>query len=120
MNKQEKIDTLFEDIPQTILASELPDKITAKVDAIRRKPTQYGDALEFTLILEDNTQITTSYRIPKTWTGRGQMDMLKNHIATLGMDSPMDMVGRKYKWQRKELEGSVKGYARHYPTEEAK
>ena len=64
----------IEGIPIQRLASDLPETFTATVLSIRRdtKKGEYAGTpiLKLELQLEDGTTFTTSYRIPKAYTGK--------------------------------------------------
>ena len=119
---------VFEEIKgirKMLLTSELPDEITAKIiDAVKvEKQKQYGTQYNLQLTLQltkmgdvfESREVTTSYRIPKAKTGKGQLDMLIAHFKTLKVDMDKALIGQTFKWKRKELEGSMKGKPRHYP-----
>lgn len=101
------------------LSSDLPDEIIATITKVEKtvKTGQYAGApqLKVTLKLDDGSITSTIYRIPKSWTGKGQLDMLKKQLAALGLKLAQ-MEGKTFHWKRIELTGSVKGNARHYPV----
>lgn len=101
------------------LSSELPDKITATVikasKTVKTGKYEGTPMLQLILRLKDGTETSTNYRIPKAWTGKGQMDILINSLKKLKIDIK-DIEGKTFEWERMELEGSVKGNARHYPV----
>jgi hypothetical protein len=61
------------------LASDMPDEFNGTVKAITRdvKKGQYAGAplLKVEIGLDNGESFTTSYRIPKAWTDKGQMDL---------------------------------------------
>jgi hypothetical protein len=101
------------------LASDMGEKFVATVNKIERDVTkgqiQGQPVLKFTLETESGEKFTTTYRIPKAMTGKGQLDMLQEHALKLGVEIK-DMVGKKFVWQAKPLAGGVQGNARHYPV----
>jgi len=105
-------------IPQQNLASDMPDTFTATVVKAYRdvKKGQFAGApiIKLDLVLENGETFTTSYRVPKAWTGKGQMDKLMNNLKGLGLTLD-SMAGKTFMWKREELGGSVKGNERHYP-----
>jgi len=113
---------VFDDIGKIetqLLSSELPSEIVATVTSAFEdvKKGQYpGPVLKLILRLEDGTDTITVYNIPKAWTGKGQMDTLKASMEKLGLGLK-DLVGKKFRWERQELTGPMKGNPRHYPVE---
>lgn len=113
-------------IRKMLLGSELPDDITATItDAvIAESEKKYGTqrALKLTLKLTqmgdvfEGREVVTTYRIPKAYTGKGHMDKLIEHAKKLELELE-ELVGKTFKWKRKELTGSMKGNPRHYPVE---
>lgn len=128
------ISGFFDDVAPTVLANDLPDRIEATIISMEKgvKAGQFAGAplLKFKLKLKDGVEFTTTYRVPKSWTGRGQMDKLLGHFNTLGLiklktargviqkvESPLRaVVGKTFIWERQELSGGMKGNDRHYPT----
>lgn len=107
-------------IQQQLLSSDLPDTITATVTEAKKtiKQGQYGGQPQLRLTLQLNTgeTITTMYRIPKKWTGKGQMDTLLDQLSKL--KTKLNQIeGMTFKWKRMNLTGAVKGNPRHYPVE---
>jgi hypothetical protein len=106
-------------IPQQKLASDMPETFTATVIKITKdvKKGQYAGApiIKLELQLENGETVLTSYRVPKAWTGKGQMDKLLQHMKGLGIGLD-DMQGKTFQWKREELGGTMKGNERHYPT----
>ena len=100
------------------LASDMGEKFIATVIKIERDVTKGTVAgapvLKFTLQTEDGEKFTTTYRIPKAMTGKGQLDLLQESALKLGIEIK-DMVGKKFVWQTKSLAGGVRGNDRHYP-----
>lgn len=113
------IDEEIGKIPQQKLASDMPDTFRATVTKISKdvKKGQYAGApiIKLDLTLENGEAFTTSYRVPKAWTGKGQMDRLMESLKLMGLTLDA-MVGKTFDWKREELSGSVKGNERHYPT----
>jgi hypothetical protein len=112
------IDEEIGKIPQQKLASDMPDAFRATVLRIYKdvKKGQYAGApiVRFDLKLDNGEAFTTSYRQPKAWTGKGQLDKLMEHLKTLGLTLDV-VVDKTFDWKREELSGSVKGNPRHYP-----
>jgi hypothetical protein len=109
----------IEHIQTQKLASDLPDTIIGTVQSATRtlKKGAYAGApvLSISITTDDGTAFTTQYRIPKTWTGKGQMDKLLENLEHLKV--PLhEIIGKKFEWKRIELEGSVKGNPRFYPV----
>jgi hypothetical protein len=101
------------------LASDMPDEFNGTVKAITRdvKKGQYAGAplLKVEIGLDNGESFTTSYRIPKAWTDKGQMDLLMKHLKTMGIT--LDQItGKSFAWKREGLEGSIQGNQRHYPV----
>lgn len=118
VRQQKLID--IESIPKQALASDLPDEFVGTVEEIVRVQTGYGPSLKFTIVTEDNKKTVTTYRIPKMLTGKGQLDQLIAQLKKMKIKQIADMKGKKFRWRRMELPGSVKGNARHYPIEVVK
>lgn len=126
---------LLDDVTPAVLASDLPDNITATIKAMEKgvKAGQFAGAplIKLRLVTDDDVEFTTSFRVPKSWTGRGQLDKLIGHLDTLGIikttkqrgvikeiKTPLEnIVGMTFKWERQELSGGMKGNPRHYPVE---
>jgi hypothetical protein len=115
----------LDNIKPSKLSSELPDEIEATITAITRDTKKQGigvgtPMLKFNLDVNGEL-VTTSFRIPKALTGKGQYDELKAAFDKLGYKKLSSaLVGKTFIWHRKELSGAVKGNARHYPTKEVK
>jgi hypothetical protein len=105
-------------IPQQKLASDMPDTFRATVAKIYKdvKKGQFAGApiIKLDLVLENGEAFTTSYRVPKAWTGKGQLDRLMTNLKDMGLTLDA-MTGKTFDWKREELSGSVKGNERHYP-----
>src|SRR3990170_2978215 len=105
-------------VPQTTLLNDLPDTFTATVLSATQtvKTGAYAGApiLKLELKTDDNKTFSVTYRIPKAFTGKGQLDMFINQMAKLKLE-PKDIIGKKFEWQRMKLEGSVAGNDRFYP-----
>ena len=105
------------------LASDLPNEFDAEVLSVKRdvKKGQYAGAplvkLEFRL--SDGDECSTTYRIPKAWTGKGQLDMLKECLSKLGLELT-EIEGKTFHWKRLPLTGAVTGNDRHYPIKQLK
>lgn len=119
MSIKEEIDK----IPQQKLASDMPDTFNALVVKMTRdvKKGQYAGRplLKLELALDNGETFTTSYSIPKAWTGKGQLDTLMRYLKGMGLDLA-GIEGKTFAWKREELSGSVKGNPRHYPTRQLK
>ena len=76
MSQKKLIDDVILDIPEAVLASELPDTVIATVKKIEKVLGDYGPSLAYTLETDNKVKVTTHYRIPKSRTGKGQMDIL--------------------------------------------
>ena len=117
------LDKELESIPKQTLASDLPDKITAKCLSIAKalKTGTYAGApiLKAELLLEDGTKFSTTYRIPKARTGKSQLEKLESELEKMHLRIS-DMPGKTFVWQRMQLESSVKGNDRHYPIKVVK
>jgi len=115
----------IDDIKPQRLSSELPDQIEATVVSITRDTKKSGTGagspmLKFTLDVDGET-VTTSFRIPKALTGKGQYDKLKASFEEIGYKRISEaIIGKKFLWERAALSGAVKGNARHYPIKELK
>jgi hypothetical protein len=109
----------IKDVPQTVLLSDLPDTFIATVLAATQtvKTGAYAGApiLKIELHTDDNKTFSITYRIPKAFTGKGQLDMFIACMASLKLDAK-DCIGKKFEWRRIELDGGVKGNARFYPV----
>lgn len=132
------INGLLDDITPAVLASDLPDEITATVLSLEKgvKTGQFAGAplIKLGLKMDDGTEFITTFRVPKSWTGRGQLDKLIGHLDTLGLikttkqrgviksiGTPLTtIIGMKFKWERQPLSGGVQGNPRHYPVEVVK
>ena len=101
-------------IPTQQLVSDMQDKFIATVKSASQIQGTYGKSLKLELLTKDNRWSNVMYRIPKAWTGKGQLDKL---IASLNkLDLPLEeIVGKTFEWQRIELSGTMKGHPRHYP-----
>jgi hypothetical protein len=114
MSIQDKINS----IPQQKLASDMPDTFSATVINMVQdvKKGQFAGAplLKLELELDNGEKFTTSYRIPKAWTGKGQMDKLMSNLKSMNIEIK-DLIGKTFAWKREGLGGSVKGNERHYP-----
>lgn len=101
------------------LASDMPDTFTATVKTMTRdvKKGQFAGAplLKLELELDNGETFTTSYRIPKAWTGKGQLDIFMEHIKGFKLELPQ-IVGKTFEWKREPLGGSIQGNPRHYPV----
>jgi hypothetical protein len=110
-------------VPTQTLASDLPETITATVLAATRseKKGQFAGAplLKLELQTDDGKTFSTQYRIPKSWTGKGQMDQLLKCLENIGVDLHA-IIGKTFVWKRMELPGSVKGNERFYPIKVVK
>jgi len=108
----------IKDVPQTILSSDMPDTFFASVIATTQsvKTGAYAGAptLKLELITDDKKTFSISYRIPKAFTGKGQLDKFIDQMAKLKME-PKDIIGKRFEWQRMKLEGAVAGNDRFYP-----
>lgn len=105
------------------LASDFPDEITATITAIGKDSKKQGigaGSPVLKIMLDVNgEELTTIFRIPKAWTGKGQLDRLVEAFKKLGYPKiGGELLGKTFLWKRQELEGSVKGNARHYPIKE--
>jgi len=100
------------------LASDMPDTFNATVTKVSRdvKKGQFAGAplLKLELKLDNGEVFVTSYRIPKAWTGKGQLDKLMANLKDLGVELA-NLEGKSFQWTRQELPGGVKGNERHYP-----
>jgi len=96
----------------------MPDMFIATVTEMERdvKRGQFAGAplLKLSLALESGETFTTSYRIPKAWTGKGQMDIFMEHLKNLGVKLS-EIEGKQFQWKREPLIGSIQGNPRHYP-----
>ena len=108
-------------IPTKKLSSDLPDSFEGAVKSVSLEEAGEGnlrhDRLRVVIDSEEFGETITTYRMPKAWTGKGQADMLKDCLEALKIEAPDLMEGRLFRWERRELAGSVKGNARHYPVE---
>lgn len=112
---------IWDNIPKQVMASDLPDELIASVEKISQAVNKNGNpVIQFTLRTKDDVEFVTTFKIPKAWTGKGQADLLKAHLEKLGIKSPEEMLLRTFQWKREELEGSMKGFDRHYPIAEIK
>ena len=109
----------IKDVKPTIMSSDLPEKVNAQVLAASQteKKGSYAGTpmLKLELQTDDGVTFSVNYRIPKAFTGKGQLDMFLNQCAKLKIE-PAEIVGKRFEWQRLELEGSVSGNPRFYPT----
>ena len=109
--------SVFDDIrsiPTQQLISDMQDTFIATAKSVSQIQGTYGKSLKLELLTKDNRSINVMYRIPKAWTGKGQLDQL---IASLNkLNLPLDeIVNKTFEWQRMELAGTMKGNPRHYP-----
>lgn len=106
-------------VPQTILSSDMPDTFIGTVISATQseKTGAYAGApiLKVEVQTEDGKTFSIGYRIPKAFTGKGQLDMFINQMAKLKIE-PKDIIGKKFEWRRLSLEGGVKGNDRFYPV----
>ncbi len=115
----------LDNIKPTRLSSELPDEIEARIERITRDTKKQGagagtPTLKFVLDM-NGEEITTSFRIPKSLTGRGQYDLLKAAFEKLGYKKVSEvLIGKTFVWKRQALTGAVQGNPRHYPIREVK
>jgi len=97
----------------------MPDTFVATVTGMVRdiKKGQFAGAplLKLSLQLDNGEIFTTSYRIPKAWTGKGQLDIFMQNLKGMGVELN-ELVGKTFQWKREALGGSVQGNPRHYPT----
>lgn len=70
--------------------------------------------LKLELQLTSGETFSTTYRIPKAFTGKGQLDLFIQHLKALELGLT-EIVGKTFVWKRKELPGAMKGNPRHYP-----
>lgn len=104
-----KVQKLASDLPETITATVLAASKTEKKGAYAGAPV-----LKLELQTTDGITFSSQYRIPKTWTGKGQMDKLIECLDKLKV--PLhQIIGKTFEWKRIDLEGSVKGNPRFYP-----
>ena len=97
------------------LASDMAKTFTATVLAASKHKGEYGSSLKLELQTEDGVTFSTTYRIPKALTGKGQLDLLLLNLQD--MKVPLEEItGKTFMWQLIELPGSVKGNPRHYPV----
>ena len=96
-------------------ASDMPKTITATVTSIGKHKDRFGSNVKLGLQTKDGTSFNISYRIPKTLTGKGQLDHLLKCLNKIGL-SIEEMQGKTFEWQRIELSGTMKGHPRHYPV----
>lgn len=106
-------------VPQTILSSDMPDTFTATVLSASQttKTGAYAGAplLKLELITDDKKTFSVTYRIPKAFTGKGQLDKFIDQMAKLKL-APTEIIGKRLIWQRMKLEGAVAGNDRFYPV----
>jgi hypothetical protein len=118
VNEVTEVFNKIKDIPQTVLTSDLPNTFIATVLSATQtvKTGAYAGAplLKLELKTDDNNTFSISYRIPKAFTGKGQLDLFIVQMKKLKLE-PSECVGKKFEWQRIELEGAVSGNARFYP-----
>jgi flagellar capping protein FliD len=110
----EKVFAEIKELTKQKFASDMPDKITATVTSIDKHQDRFGNSLKLGLQAKDGTSLNISYRIPKSLTGKGQLDQLLNSLNKIGV-SIEEMQGKTFEWQRMELSGTMKGHPRHYP-----
>ena len=112
------IDDLIKDIPTQPSFDDIPDSFEGKVTKLETTAKKQGtDAgkkqISITIEIKDFGAFTTSYRIPKTMTGNGQLDELLNSLAMLDLSKVSDMLNKTFKWERKSI---GMGNPRHYPV----
>jgi len=101
-------------IPKQQHISDMQDKFIATVKSVSQIQGQYGKSLKLDLLTIDNRSLNVMYRIPKAWTGKGQLDQLMASLKQLNL--PLEEIENKtFEWQRIELAGTMKGNPRHYP-----
>jgi len=106
----------IEDLKTTKLASDMGASFTATVLAASKHTREDGRVnLKLELQTPDGATFTTTYRIPKARTGKGQLDILLQHVEKLGLKLN-EIVGKTFEWKQIDLPGSVKGNPRHYPV----
>ncbi len=112
----------WSNIPNQKLSSDMPDEFIGAVTKVEQSVNKSGYPVYLIHISTvDGTDLVMTIKKPKAWTGKGQADKLRECLEKLGLkDGPADMVGKAFRWKRMELEGSMKGFARHYPIAEVK
>ena len=109
----------IKDIQQTVLASDMPETFIGTVLSATQdvKTGAYAGApiLKLEIQTEDGKKFSIGYRIPKAFTGKGQLDMLIEQMAKLKVDLK-EVVGKKFEWKRLKLSGGVQGNDRFYPV----
>lgn len=101
------------------LASDMPEEFNGTIIRLHRdvkKGLYAGTPLLKVDIQLDNGEIfSTSYRIPKSWTGKGQLDKFMEKLKGMGL-SINDISNKTFLWKREALEGAMQGQTRHYPV----
>lgn len=105
-------------ISQTILSSDMPETFIGTVLSATQseKTGAYAGAptLKIEVKTDDDKTFSINYRIPKAFTGKGQLDKFIEQMAKLKLQ-PSEVVGKKFEWKRMKLEGSIQGNDRFYP-----
>jgi hypothetical protein len=105
-------------VPQTVLSSDMPNRFIGTVLAATQseKTGAYAGAplLKIEVKTEDGKTFSISYRIPKAFTGKGQLDKFIEQMAKLKLQ-PSEIEGKKFEWERMKLDGAVSGNDRFYP-----
>jgi hypothetical protein len=109
----------IKDVQKTIMSSDLPNKIIATCLAAsqsEKKGTYAGTPmLKLDLLTDDKILFSICYRIPKAFTGKGQLDKFLDCMTKLKL-KPDEVIGKRFEWQKIKLEGGVSGNDRFYPT----
>ena len=105
----------IDELTKQKFASDMSDKITATVTSISIHQDRFGNNLKLGLQTKDGTSLNISYRIPKSFTGKGQLDQLLMSLKKTGVPKE-EVLGKTFEWQRMELSGTMKGHPRHYPV----
>lgn len=114
MNKENIFDEI-KGVRTRKLFIDMPESFTATVISVSKHQGMYGNSLR--LDLQDKKGITFDiyYRIPKAFTGNGQLDKLLDSLKELNV-SIEKIQGKTFEWKRQELSGTMKGNPRHYPV----
>jgi hypothetical protein len=111
----------WKNIPKQKMSSDMPDEFVGEVSKVSQSVNKSGfPVLVLNIRTVDGTELITNFKIPKAWTGKGQADLLKLNIEKLGFSDPAELAGHVFRWKRMQLEGSMKGFDRHYPIAEIK
>ena len=131
-----------DEIPTSVLSSDLPESFTGKVNKVEEALTKEGGkSITLDTTITSNTDVTLykdgkaytesvkgkptniMYRIPKTITGKGQGDILFNCMEKMGIVDTKELANKEFVFNRIALRSinpkmpvSFQEIPRHYPV----